>query len=303
MKPHAFVTKRTIHDFEYLAPATIEEAVKLLDKYSPNVAILAGGTDMVPAMKARLVTPKYIVGLKKLSGLSYIKEVDGELRIGAMTKISQLERSPVIKSRWYPIYEALNKAFHSQQVRNMATIGGNICRSSPAGDLIAPLMALDAKVRLVMVSGERTAPLDNFFVGPWRNILDKEILTEIIVPVSEEPWGAAFENILRTSVDISKVNCAVKVTLSKDDNKCKDIRIVLGAVAPVPVRARNVEQAIRGKVLTDDTIVDATEKIGLDISPMTDTRSTAEYRQHVSKVLVKRLTREAIKRARSRAQM
>lgn len=285
----------TIKNFNYLAPESAEEAVALLAKYGKEAELIAGGTDLLVSMKNKEVTPKYLIDIKTIPDLNYIHCDENEgLKIGALTEISTVRNSNLIKQRYFSIYEAA-ESFGTTQVGNMATIGGNICRSAPSADMVPPLLTFDSELKLVGPGGERIVLLEDFFTGPGENVLNNEILTEIKVPSQKEPYGTAFEKIKRTSEDLAKVNCAVKIVIN-NSGKCEDVRIALGAVAPTPIRARKVEEALIGKNMDDSVIEKAPEKVVEDIAPITDIRSNVEYRTHVSKVLIKRLIKRAMER-------
>jgi len=282
---------KTIKEFQYFSPKTVSEAVSILERY--NAKVLAGGTDLLPLMKQRVVTPEHIVNIRDIPELAYIQEDDEGLKIGAMTTISAIRESKIIEEKYISIYEAARKFAHPQ-IRNMATVGGNICRSSPSADMVPPLITFDAEVKLVGPKGSRSVLLENFFTGPGENVLEQELLTEIIVPREDGRYGTAFEKIMRNSGDLAKVNCAVKITIS--DRTCQDIRIVLGAVAARSIRSKNAEQAIKAKTISDDVIETAAQKVAEDIAPITDVRSTSVYRTEVSKVLTRRLIELAVER-------
>lgn len=285
---------KTIRDFDYLAPRTVSEAVLLLSKYGEEARFIAGGTDLVPLMKDRVITPKHVIDIKRLSSLDFIKWDDKEgLRIGTLTTIASILKSDVVREKYFSLHEAA-ESFATTQVRNMATIGGNICRSSPSADTVPSLLSFAAEVKLAGVDGERTVPLEEFFTGPAQNVLDNEILTEIKLPPQKRPCGSAFKKVTRTSEDLAKVNCAVRVVVS--EGKCEDIRIALGGVAPTPVRAKKVEQALKGTKINAASIDQAAQKVTEDIAPITDCRSNVGYRVYISQVLIKRLTKEALKR-------
>ncbi len=288
------VTKR-VKEFKYFSPTTVEEAISVLKDYDGRARVLAGGTDLLPRMKLRAETPEYVVNIKGIAGLAYIRQEGEELRIGALTTISTILASDLIKQKCLSLYEAA-KSFAAPQVRNMATIGGNICRSLPSADMVPPLMVFDAEVRLVGAKGERKVLLEDFFTGPGKNVLDHEVLTEIVVPLRGEQYGTAFIKLSRNSADLAKINCAVKITVS--GGRCDDIRIALGVVADKPIRAKKAEEVIRGKPISDEVIEGVAQKVIEDISPRTSARSTAEYRRQVSKVLVKRTIKQAIERAK-----
>lgn len=278
----------SLEKFEYFIPRTVSEAIRILSKYGKEANIIAGGTDLIPLLKRRAIPPpKYVVDLKGIPELNYIKydHTDG-LRIGALTTISDLEESKVIKEKFVSIYEAAH-SIGGFQVRNMATIGGNLCRASPAADMAPPLLTLNSDVRIVGSQGERVVPLEKFFIGPGqKNLRFDEILTELHIPPSEFNMKTTFIKMRRVASDIAKISIAV--ALHKDEKICKDVRIALGSVAPTPIRAKNAEEFLIGKELNDHTIEKAAEVISEEVQPMTDVRSTAEYRKQMCKILLKR---------------
>jgi CO/xanthine dehydrogenase FAD-binding subunit len=282
---------KTIKPFTYHNPKSVIEAASLLIRYENKVKIIAGGTDLMVMMKDRILTPENIINIKSITGLDQIfwNEREG-LTIGALTKISEIVNSDIIAEN-YPSLQKSAEVLGSPQVRNMATIGGNICRSSPSADTIPSLIIYDARLRLTGTEGEREVPIEKFFTGPGINVINNEILTEILLPPVTGVYGTAFGKISRLSEDLAKVNCAVKINLS--DNICTKAKIVLGAVAPMPVRAKNVEQVLEGHEITDRLIETAAAKISEDITPIDDVRSTAEYRYRAGRVLIRRLLKEA----------
>lgn len=282
---------KTIKPFVYHKPKSVMDAASLLIRYENKVKIIAGGTDLMVMMKDRVLTPENIIDIKSITGLDQIfwDEKEG-LNIGALTKISDIVSSDIIGKK-YPSLQKSAEVLGSPQVRNMATIGGNICRSSPSADTIPPLMVYNARLKLISIEGEREVPIEEFFTGPGTNVINNEILTEILLPPITDTFGTAFGKISRVSEDLAKVNCAVKISLS--NNKCSEARVVLGAVAATPVRAKNVEQALEGHEITDRLIEKAAEKIEVDITPIDDVRSSAEYRYRAGRVLISRLLKEA----------
>lgn len=285
---------KTIKKFQYFSPATVEEAASLLAQHSEQAKILAGGTDLLVMMKDKAIAPKYLINLKNIPGLEGIRLDGGNvLKIGALTSITSIKESDIVRKKFTSLWEAA-ESFGTTQVRNMATLGGNICRSSPSADMIPPLLAHDASVILVGQDGERDESLERFFTGPGKNILKNEILTEIRVKLQDGPCGDAFTKLGRSSEDLAKINCAVKIVMR--GRVCEDIGIAFGAVAPTPIRARKTEAIIKGKEVDDDLIEKTAQNITEDISPITDLRSNIAYRKEVSKVLVKRLIQKSISR-------
>jgi carbon-monoxide dehydrogenase medium subunit len=284
---------RRLAAFGHLSPSSLEEAVAALHEHG-GATPLAGGTDLLALMKLGVEKPDCLVSLKGISGLDYIREENSMLQIGALTRISSIHCSSLIEQACRALHES-TLDFGTPPIRNMATIGGNVCRSSPSADTVPCLMAHDAEVALVGRDGERTVPLVDFFTGPGQNVLDREVLTEIRLPLPKGATGSAFAKLNRTSSDLAKVNGAVFIRIS--DGRCDDVRIALGAVADRPIRARAAEQMLRGKELDDRRIDAAVAKVAEDIAPISDVRSTARHRSRVTGVLVGRLVRVAAERA------
>jgi len=284
---------RRLGCFGHVSPSSVEEAIAALYEHG-GASLLAGGTDLLALMKLRVAEPDCLVNLKGISGLDGIREEDGMLRIGALTRISTILASSVVEQRCRALHES-TLDFATPPIRNMATVGGNICRSSPSADTVPPLMAYDAELRLVGRNGERAVPLVDFFTGPGQNVLDREVLTEIRLPLREEATGSAFAKLTRTSSDLAKVNGAVVIRIR--DGRCDEVRIALGAVADRPIRARAAEQMLRGMELDDRRIDAAVAKVVEDIAPISDVRSTARHRSRVTGVVVGRLVRLAAERA------
>jgi len=289
---------KTITPFTYLSPGTLSEVVDLLAQHGRESYLLAGGTDLLVSMKRRAVTPRYIVGLRRIPDLHGIRSEKDMLRIGALTTLNELQESRVVRASSYCLYEA-TLDFATPQVCNAATIGGNVCRSSPSADTACPLLVMDASVTAVGPDGPRTILLSEFFTGPGTNALDNEVLTEIVVPIPEKPYATAFGKMTRNSCDLAKVNGAVRICVL--DGRCTGVRIAAGAVAGTPLRVPTAEAVIEGMQVTQVTegaLEAAAERLAECIAPISDARSTADYRLHVSGVLTKRLLARALERAR-----
>ena len=285
--------------FDYYEPKSLEEAIEILSKYGSDAKILAGGTDLLILIKMGVLKPRCIVNIKKISDLYGIREQGDQLIIGALTKLRTLEKSKVIKENFTALYEAV-KSMASVQIRNMATIGGNLCNASPAADTAPPLMVFNASLKVVGLNGEKIIPITSFFKGPKRTILKHdEILTEIILSCPGNRTGSAFIKIARTAMDLAKVNVAVKLVIG-EDNVIEDVAVALGSVAPTPIRAFSVEEYLRGKIFSEEIALEASKLVVKDISPITDARSTVEYRRHISKVITYEALVKAFKRAKWR---
>ncbi len=285
--------------FDYYEPKSLNEAIEILSKYGSDAKILAGGTDLLILIKMGVLKPRCIVNIKKISDLYGIREQGDQLIIGALTKLRTLEKSKVIKENFTALYEAV-KSMASVQIRNMATIGGNLCNASPAADTAPPLMVFNASLKIVGLNGEKIIPITSFFKGPKRTILKHdEILTEIILSCPGNRTGSAFIKIARTAMDLAKVNVAVKLVIG-EDNVIEDVAVALGSVAPTPIRAFSVEKYLRGKIFSEEIALEASKLVVKDISPITDARSTVEYRRHISKVITYEALVKAFKRAKWR---
>jgi aerobic carbon-monoxide dehydrogenase medium subunit len=285
---------RVLKEFGYFGPSRVDEAVAILGELGNRVMILAGGTDLLNQMKLRQVNPEFLLSLINIKELEYIRYDEG-LKIGALTSITTIRESDIIRNGFISLYDAA-EWFGTPQIRNMATVGGNVCRSSPSSDMVAPLMALDGMLRLVGPKGVRTIPMEDFATGSGENALDCEILTEVTVPQQEEPFGTAFIKLKRSSADLAKVSCAVRIRVK--DGKCEDIRVVLGAVADKVFRAKTAEEVMRGEKVTDAVIEEAGKRASQEAQPITDVRSTAKYRMQMISVLTKRMIYSSLERLR-----
>ncbi len=266
--------------FQYHQPETVEEATKLLAKL-PGCRVMAGGTDLVPKMKQRLLEPEHVVNLKKIPALVGIKETAGGIWIGAATKLRAIENSELVHEK-IPLQTLATKTIGSIQIRNMGTIGGNVCNASPAADGALGLVVQDSIVHIAGSKGTRNVPIAEFFTGPGTTVLAKdEFVTGFTVPVMDSDTGYHFISIGRTALDISTISIAA--TITKKNNKVAKARVALGSVAPTPIRLNKVEDYLKGKTLTDEIIKEAADMVSTGIKPITDIRATAEYRREASK--------------------
>jgi len=288
-----------IKDFKYLAPKTLKEALSLLDKYQDECKVIAGGQSLLVLMKQGLVAPTYLIDIKGLSELSYIKsDAKGGLRIGALTTHRAIEKSAVIQKKFSVLAE-MEKRLASIQTRNWGTIGGNICHGEPAGDPAPVLIALNATLSMASVKGKRNMAMEDFSLDYFETALEPgELLTEIQVPAIPPHTGAAYTKFNIIESDLATVGVAVSITLRSGDGVCQDVRIALGASAPTPIRAKQAEKILRGKKITDNLLQDAGEKAAAEAEPISDIAASADYRRELIKVLVKRMGKEALSRAK-----
>ncbi|MBZ5726005.1 MAG: xanthine dehydrogenase family protein subunit M [Acidobacteriia bacterium] len=275
-------------------PSSIREALRLLHAGGRRARIVAGGTDVVVRADPEI---RSLVDITRL-GLTYIKRSGGAWAIGATTTMAQIEHSAALRALAGGILVEAAKGCGSVQLRNMATLGGNLANASPAADTAAPLLVLDAQVVVAGERSRRTLALADFFLKPGETALGKALLVEILIPAP--PRGArtawSFQKLGRTESDISVVNAAAGLQV---DGKgvCKWCRIALGAVAPVPLRARAAEALVTGRKLDGSLVEQAAAEAAREASPITDIRATAEYRREMCRVLVKRALAECAARA------
>jgi len=288
-----------IRDFEYLTPKTIKEALTLWDKYGDEAKIIAGGQSLLVLMRQGLVAPKYLIDIKGISELNYIKsDAKVGLRIGALTTHRTIEKSPLIRKGFAVLAEMENR-LASIQTRNWGTIGGNICHADPAGDPAPVLIALKATLTTASIKGERSMAVEDFELDYFETALEPgELLTEIQVPASPSHTGAAYSKFNIIQSDLATVGVAVSVTLGAGDGICQDIRIALGAAAPTAMRAKKAEAAVRGKKITENLLKEAGEIASTEVEPISDIVASEEYRRELVKVMVKRVGKEALDRAK-----
>ncbi len=284
---------RRLPAFEYLAPSSVQEACSLLKTYGDRAKILAAGTDLLIDMKKRTETPSYLIGLRNIPDLDYVSYDDANgLRIGALATFQAIANSRPVREKFGLLATACLKV-GTPQIRNMGTIGGNICNAGPSQDTPPCLLALEARFKLVSSDGERVVPITEFFSGPFKTVLrNDELLSEIQI-ANPPPRSAGCYQWLtkRTVVDETLVGVAVLVTLGAKDGVCTDIRLGLGSVAPTVMRARRAEEFLCGKAINDRLIEEASALAASETSP----RSRADYRQKMTAILVRRAIKEAIK--------
>jgi carbon-monoxide dehydrogenase medium subunit len=288
-----------IKDFEYFAPRTLKEALTLLDKYQDDCKVIGGGQSLLILMRQGLVAPKYLVSIKGLSELSYIKDSKEGLKIGALTTHRTIEKSPVIKKKSSVLAE-MERRLASIQTRNWGTIGGNLCHADPAGDPMPVLIALKATLTTASLKGERNVPAEDFSLDYFETALQPgELLTEIHLPPLPPRSGTAYTKFNIIESDLATVGVAVSVTLGAGDGVCQDARIALGASAPTPMRAKKAEAVLKGKKITDALLKEAGEVASTEAEPISDIQASEEYRRELVKILVGRVAKEALARAKS----
>ncbi|MBA7659409.1 Carbon monoxide dehydrogenase medium chain [subsurface metagenome] len=283
-------TKNLFRPSEYFKPTSVAEAVKLLDEYGEKCQLIAGGTDLLTEKDPQV---EVLIDITSL-GLDYIRSDSQGVRIGATTTFARIEVSPVLCESSYNVLAQAAHEMGTPQIRNMATIGGNICSALPSADSAPALLVLAATLDIAGPNGERSMDIADFFRGVRKNALDRgELLTKIQLPVHPARTGTAFVKRGRVATaDLAIVNVAVRLTLAAD-NTCQDVRIALGAVAPTPLRAKEAEVMLRGEELQDELLRKVAAHAAKETKPINDVRSSAEYRRTLSCVLVERALKEA----------
>ena len=266
--------------FEYHAPTSVAEAVKLLSEYGGDASALAGGTDLIVRMKDGSHRPKHVVNLKKIMGLAEIKETRESIHIGALTRIRDIEKSELIGKR-LPVLQEAARTLGSVQIRNLATLGGNLCNASPCADTAVALLAYDAVAHIAGPSGDKAVPLDGFFKGPGATALERgEILTGVSVPKPAKNTVGRWLRVARASMDIASISLAVTVKLK--DGVAEDSRFAWGTVAPTPMRTKEVEAYVRGRRLDQACIEEAATLASRGIKPRESGRSRGPYKRRVA---------------------
>ncbi|HEY0765696.1 MAG TPA: xanthine dehydrogenase family protein subunit M [Pyrinomonadaceae bacterium] len=278
--------------FDYKAPATLEEAVSLLNNDLDGAKILAGGHSLIPAMKLRLAQPQLLVDIARIKSLSYIREEGDQILIGATTTHYQLESSDLLK-KICPLIPACAKSIGDVQVRNRGTIGGSIAHSDPAGDWPAAVLALDADIVLVGPNGERTVKAENFFVHLMTtDIQPGEILREIRIKKPSGKFGQAYQKVPHPASGFAVVGIAVNLALN-DDGSCKSAGIGVTGVSVKAYRAKGVEAALVGTSLDDNAINAAATHVCDGIDASSDLYASGEYRCHLAQVHTRRALQAA----------
>jgi aerobic carbon-monoxide dehydrogenase medium subunit len=282
--------------FEYHAPTSLGEATALLARLGEDAKVLSGGQSLIPMMKLRLASPPHVVDINGIAGLAGLREADGFLRIGALTRESDLEESALIRTR-YPLLHETSKVIADPIVRNLATVGGNLAHGDPANDHPATMLALGATVVTISPRGERTIPIGSFFTGPFATALRfDEILTEVHVPVPAARSGGAYLKLERKVGDFATAAVAVQLTLSAAGT-CEQIGIGLTNVGLTPIKATAAEAALKGRRLDDAAIAQAAMLAAEASEPSEDLRGSVAYKRDLVRVLTGRALRRALARA------
>ena len=280
--------------FEYLEAHTLRQAIGMLQRHGQQARIVAGSTDFLVRWRAGFWHPEYVVNIQHIPGMSRVTfSRRNGLRFGALVTIQMLEQHPAIRQH-YPALAAAAASFAGVQVRNLATVGGNICNASPSGDMLPALLAFGAECRVSGPDGHRQVPLDQLFTGPGRTVLAQdEVLTEIDLPPPARNTGSLYiKHSPRGAMDIATVGVASALTVDRA-GVCTSARIALGAVAPTPLRARAAEEMLQGQILDADMLQAAADQAMSQATPIDDVRGTADYRRQMVGVLTRRTLERA----------
>lgn len=285
--------------FELLEPNSLDEAFRLLSEYGDEARVYAGGTALVKLMKKRLVHPSYLVNIKGLKGLHYIREDEEGLKIGALATLREIETSPLVRQRIKVVGEMVH-TIGSVQIRNVGTLAGNLCFADPASDPAPILIALGANLKIASSEGERILPVEEFFTDFYETALSQgEILEEIQIPFLPKDSGAVYlKHTMRVAFDLAVVGAAVRLDVNAKDDVCMSSKIVLGGVASTPVRVKKAEELLKGKVLNDTLITKVAMAASTEVDPIQDVRASAEYRREMIEVFVERGLQKALERAK-----
>ena len=280
--------------FQYYAPTTLDAALSLLNDYGPEARVLAGGQSLIPMMKLQLAAPAHLVDINRIDGLADIREEDGALHIGCLTRESDLDASELVRSG-YPILHDTSSVIADPLVRNLATVGGNLAHGDPANDHPATMVALGASVVARSSGGERVIPVADFFEGPLTTILAQgEILTGIRVPTPPPGSGNAYLKLERKVGDYATAGVAVALTMQ--DGVCQQAGIGLTSVGPTPLKANAAEDFLARKRLDDETVREAARLAASEAQPTADLRGSEEYKRDMVRVLTRRAIHLALER-------
>jgi CO/xanthine dehydrogenase FAD-binding subunit len=274
---------------EYFRPSTLNEAFDLLRSYAGSVKLLAGGTDLLIQCSSPSSPKTAVVSLRDLEALKQIRQTQqGDLFIGSMVTHADVASSPLI-NRYFPALGRASQWVGSPSIRNLATIGGNICNASPSADTAPPFLAYQAKAVIVTPAGEKWVSIEDFFTGPSTNVLKPGEILEGFLLTPKTGWVAAYEKLgIRKAMEIAIVN--ICVGLSTDGNKkCSDVRIALGAVAPTPIRARKAEEILKDQKISPELIEKSAKAAADETKPISDIRASADYRKEMVHFMVKKM--------------
>jgi carbon-monoxide dehydrogenase medium subunit len=291
-----------VKNFAYAAPASLAEATKLLAGANGTARVLAGGTDLIVQLREHLKEADLVVDVKKIPELMELKVSSQGLRLGAAVPCYLLYENEDISAQYAALADAA-RIIGGWQIQSRASVGGNLCNSSPAGDSLGPLIALNATCVIAGPNGRREVPAADFCTGPGKNVLEKgEVLAALVFPPSAPNTGSAYQRFIpRNEMDIAVVGAASWVRLNAAGDTIEEARIGLCAVAPTPKFAVEASQWLAGQPANEATYAQAGELAKKVASPISDMRGTAEYRLHLVGVLTKRTLADAVERAKGKS--
>ena len=286
-------------EFEYFAPGTVEEVLELLTRYGDEAKILAGGQSLIPMMKLRIASPKYLIDVNRIGALTGLRRSGDRLVMGALCRHAEVAESSIVREHLPIMADAANLTA-DVQVRNRGTVGGSLAHADPAGDWPAALLALDTDVTIAGRDGLRTVPLNEFIVDAYTTQLGPiEMLTAISVALPQPPCGGAYVKFEKRAGDFAVASVGVQLQLA-DGGGCRQVAISLGALGPAPMRARAAEVLLRGRTASPDLLSGAERLIQAQAQPFEDTRGSVEYKRHLAGVLFRRAFTAALDRANGR---
>jgi CO/xanthine dehydrogenase FAD-binding subunit len=283
--------------FEYHAPTSLSEALDLLAEYNGKGSVLAGGTDLLVSMKRREALPEHLISLKGIEDLKGLHDEKEGIRIGALVTLGQIEHSKTIQDKFCVLWDAV-QVMASLQVRNLGTIGGNLCSAAPSADTAPPLIVLDASVEITGPSGKRRMPVEKFFKGPGESMLKPgEILTQILIPNPVKKSSGAYLKLMRrAAMDLAQVGVAAWLSFDSEKGTCTGAKIALGAVGSTPIRALKAEQVVLNKEVNETVGKEAGMIAAQEANPRSSMRASKEYRREMIEVLTKRAVMAAYNR-------
>jgi CO/xanthine dehydrogenase FAD-binding subunit len=288
--------------FEYLKPKTVNEAISLLESHGEKGRYIAGGTDVIVKIKEKKMAPDFLISLRHIPDLAYIhRDPEGVLRLGALTTHRMLEQSSLIR-RYYPcLFDAVEN-IGSVQIRNVATLGGNICNAVPSADGVIPLLVLGAQVTLVGTKGKRSLPLKSFFLGPGLTLMEAgEIVTEFFIPPLPADSSAGYvKHTRREAMELPIVGVGIFLALGPDLKTCAKARIGLGVAAPTPIRAYSAEEFLQGQELSEAALTEAGRIAAKETKVRDSIRGQAWYRREMVETLVRRMGLNVLERIKNR---
>lgn len=291
-----------IRDFIYAKARTLEEALDLIDRHKDDYKIICGGQSLLILMRQGLVAPEYLIDIKGVDEINYIQFDEKEgLRIGATTTHRTIELSPIIHEK-YPILVDMEKNLASIQTRNWGTIGGNLCHGDPAGDPGPVFMALNGTVKIANKQKTRSLSLDEFFIDYFETALEEgELLCEVQLPPVSIRSAVAYEKFNIVKNDQGIVSVAAAISVDMDGLSCKGARIVLGAAAPAPMRAREAEKLLIGEEISPELLENVALKASEEADPVADIHASEGYRRHLVSALTKKTVKKAWDQAKAKS--